>query len=282
MTQPLFVSPQWLQQHLDDPQVRILDARMLPPGYQEPRDIVAEFRAAHLPGAVFFDIEALSDSASSLPHMLTSPAQFARDMGALGVSDAQHCVIYDDGSLFSAPRAWWMLQSRGVRQVSLLGGGLDAWSRAGGPLEKGQPTPAPQTFTPRIAANRVRALDDIRRISVDRSAQIVDARPPARFRGEAPEPRTGLLRGHIPGSLNLPWDQLVQNGQLKPLPLLKEQIRQAGIDIKRPIVASCGSGVTAAVAVLALTALGAQDISLYDGSWSEWGARDDTPIAGAQ
>ncbi|CAK8740601.1 3-mercaptopyruvate sulfurtransferase [Sodalis praecaptivus] len=124
MTQPLFVSQQWLQQHLDDPQLRILDARMLPPGYQGPRDIVAEFRAGHLPGAVFFDIEALSDSASSLPHMLTSPAQFARDMGALGVSDAQHCVIYDDGSLFSAPRAWWMLQSSGVRQVSLLAGAL--------------------------------------------------------------------------------------------------------------------------------------------------------------
>ncbi|WP_074012220.1 3-mercaptopyruvate sulfurtransferase [Candidatus Sodalis sp. SoCistrobi] len=279
MTQSLFVTQAWLQQHLDDPQVRILDARMLPPGYQGPRESVAEFHAGHLPGAVFFDIEALSDSATPLPHMLTSPAQFARDMGALGVSDAHHCVIYDDGSLFSAPRAWWMLQTSGVRQVSLLAGGLDGWRRACLPLEEGQPAPAPQTFTPRISANRVRSLDDIRRISTDGSAQIVDARPAARFRGEAPEPRPGLLRGHIPGSLNLPWNQLVQDGQLKPLQVLAEQLRQAGIDPGLPIVASCGSGVTAAVAVLALTALGAQDISLYDGSWSEWGARSDTPIA---
>ncbi|RLR17451.1 3-mercaptopyruvate sulfurtransferase, partial [Sodalis-like symbiont of Bactericera trigonica] len=235
--------------------------------------------AGHLPGAVFFDIETLSDRASPLHHLLTSPAQFARYMGALGVSDTHHCVIYDDGTLFSAPRAWWMLQTSGVRQVSLLARGLDGWRRAGLPLEEAQPAPAPQTFTPRIAANRVRTLDDIRRISSDGSVQIVDARPAARFHGDAPEQRPGLLLGHIPGSLNLPWDQLVQNGQLKPLPVLEEQLRKAGIDPRRPIIASCGCGVTAAVAVLALTALGAQDISLYDGSWSEWGARSDTPIA---
>ncbi|WP_213989991.1 3-mercaptopyruvate sulfurtransferase [Sodalis sp. dw_96] len=280
MTSSLFVSPAWLQAHIHDPSLRVLDARMLPPGYQGPRDLRVEYLAEHLPEAVMFDIEALSDSHSALPHMLTSAGTFAAAMESLGVGDRQHLVVYDDGSLFSAPRAWWMLHViAGVEQVSLLAGGLAGWQRAGLPLAEGPVVPAPRTFRPRMAEGQVKSLADIRRIIADRSAQIVDARPAARFSGQAPEPRPGLHRGHIPGSCNLPWSELVRDGELKTPEELQSLLKQAGIDTGRPLVASCGSGVTAAVAVLALTALGVDDVALYDGSWSEWGGRDDVPIA---
>ncbi len=279
MTTSLFVSPAWLQDHLHDPSVRILDARMLPPGYQGPRDLHLEYLAGHLPEAVMFDIEALSDSNSALPHMLTSLEAFAAAMAALGVGDGQHLVIYDDGSLFSAPRAWWMLHViAGVERVSLLSGGLAGWQRAGLPLAEGPVAPAPRSFRPRPSAGRVKNLADIRQIIAHPSAQVIDARPAARFSGEAPEPRPGLHRGHIPGSKNLPWHELVRDGALKSPEELRSIVDKAGIDTGRPLVASCGSGVTAAVAVLAFTALGIDGVALYDGSWSEWGGRDDVPI----
>jgi len=280
MTSSLFVSPAWLQAHIHDPSVQILDARMLPAGYQGPRDVHEEYLAGHLPEAVMFDIEALSDGDSPLPHMLTSPEIFASAMEALGVGDKQHLVVYDDGSLFSAPRAWWMLHVvAGVERVSLLAGGLAGWQRAGLPLAAGPVIPAPATFHAHPSAGRVKNLADIRRIIGSRSAQVVDARPADRFSGQAPEPRPGLHRGHIPGSRNLPWNELVRDGGLKSPEELRSLLNKAGIDTGKPLVVGCGSGVTAAVAVLALTALGIDNVALYDGSWSEWGGRDDVPIA---
>ena len=281
MTSPLFVSPEWLQAHLNDPEIRVLAAPMLPPGYQGPRDLYAEYLAGHIPGAVLFDIEALSDSGSPLPHMLTSPEVFAQAMETLGIGDEQHLVIYDDGSLFSAPRAWWMLHViAGAPRVSLLRGGLAGWRNAGLPLEQGPVIPERRQFRPRPAAGRVKSLEQIRQILADRSAQIIDARSADRFTGRAPEPRPGLHRGHIPGSLNVPWNALVRDGALKSDDELRSLLADAGVQVGKPLVASCGSGVTAAVLVLALTALGYGDVALYDGSWSEWGARDDVPIAG--
>jgi len=217
MTSPLFVSPAWLHDHLASPSIRILDARMLPPGYQGPRNLQAEYLAGHLPGAVHFDIEALSDSDTPLPHMLTPPDVFARAMAAAGIGSDQHLIIYDEGTLFSAPRAWWMLHvAAGVANVSLLSGGLDGWRRAGLPLAQGPVDVAPQIFASRPAAGRVKTLADIRQILVDHSAQLIDARPANRFSGQAPEPRPGLHRGHIPGSVNVPWSEWVRDGQLKP------------------------------------------------------------------
>jgi len=277
MTTSFFVAADWLIEHGDSPDVQIIDARMAPVG-QEYRDMRAEYRAGHLPGAVFFDIEALSDHTSSLPHMMPRPEAFAVAMRELGISSDKHLVIYDEGNLYSAPRAWWMLKTFGVEQVSILAGGLAGWQRDELPLQQGDVTLPEAEFEAHFDADRVKRLTDVLLISHEKTAQLVDARPAPRFNAEADEPRPGLKRGHIPGALNVPWGDLVFEGELKTTDELSAVFARQGVDLNKPIVVSCGSGVTAAVVALALETLGVDGVTLYDGSWSEWGARDDLPV----
>ncbi|WHU85191.1 3-mercaptopyruvate sulfurtransferase [Pantoea agglomerans pv. betae] len=279
MTTPLFVSADWLQEHYNDERLQVLDARLLPTGMEAVRDIQAEYLAGHLPDAPYFDIEALSDHTSPYPHMLPRAESFAVAMRELGVSSDKHLVVYDEGNLFSAPRAWWMLKTFGVAQVSILAGGLQGWKEAGFALATGEVNLPEGEFEAHADESRVKRLTDVLLISHEGGAQIIDARPANRFNAEVDEPRPGLHRGHIPNSLNVPWNSLVEKGKLKPEAELQTLFADAGVDITQPVVASCGSGVTAVVVILALTALGARDVTLYDGSWGEWGSRDDLPIA---
>ncbi len=252
MSTSFFVAADWLAEHIDDPEIQIIDARMAPAGQEALRDMAAEYRAGHVPNALFFDIEALSDHTSPLPHMMPRAEAFAVAMRELGVCSDKHLVVYDEGNLFSAPRAWWMLRTFGVEKVSILAGGLEGWRRDELPLEQGMPEVAEGEFDVRFDPQQIKRLAD--------------------------EPRPGLRRGHIPGALNVPWTDLVINGELKTVDELNDIFLRQGVDFERPIIASCGSGVTAAVVVLALTTLGVNGVCLYDGSWSEWGARSDLPI----
>lgn len=277
MTTPWFVAADWLAEHIDDPEIQIIDARMAPPG-QEDRDVADEYRSGHIPGAVFFDIEALSDHTSPLPHMMPRPEAFAVAMRELGVFQDKHLVVYDDGNLFSAPRAWWMLRTFGVENVSILAGGLAGWQREDLPLQEGEAACSEGEFEVKFTPESVVRLTDVLLASHEKTAQIVDARPAARFNAEVDEPRPGLRRGHVPGALNVPWSELVRDGELKTTDELDTIFFSHGVSFDRPIIASCGSGVTAAVVVLALTTLGVQNVALYDGAWSEWGARADLPV----
>lgn len=278
MTTSFFVAADWLAEHINDPQIQVLDARMAPAGEEAEHDMAAEYRAGHLPGAVFFDIEALSDHTSPLPHTMPRPEAFAVAMRELGVSSDKHLVVYDGGNLFSAPRAWWMLRTFGVENVSILAGGLAGWQRDDLLLETGDVDLPDGEFEAKYAADGVKRLTDVMVASHEGTAQLVDARPAPRFLAQADEPRPGLRRGHIPGAKNVPWATLVENGELKTTDELAAIFRKQGVDLHQPIIASCGSGVTAAVVVLALATLGARDVTLYDGSWSEWGARKDLPV----
>lgn len=269
------VSTRDLAAILDEPGLRLVDATWFLDG----RDARAAHAAARLPGAVFFDIDALSERESPLPHMLPAPEAFAAAMGVLGLADTDRIVVYDAQGLFSAARAWWSLRAMGARRVQVLDGGLPKWRAEGRPLASGPaPGPRPAAFRPTFRAEVVADLETLRRRLAEGSAQVVDARPAARFRGEAPEPRPGLRRGHMPGAFSLPYPELLNpDGTMKSPAGLRAAFAAAGVDPEQPVVTTCGSGVTAAIVVLALAVLG-REATLYDGSWAEWGGRDDTPV----
>ena len=276
-TMSLLVSPAWLAARLEDPHTVILDATLPPVGVLPAVDTHAHYLARHLPGAVFFDIEAFSDLASGLPHTLPSAEHFARGMSALGLRETMTFVVYEQEGVFSAPRAVWMLRTFGVQQVHLLDGGLQAWTEAGLPTSAGPVERAPASFHARLD---VAAVVDSKQLQslLEAKAQVLDARSAGRFAGSAPEPRPGLPSGHMPGAISVPFTDLVLEGRLKQPVDLATFFRAKGVDLSQPITTTCGSGVTAAVVSLALELAGASQVNLYDGSWAEYAAHPQARI----
>lgn len=272
----LFVSPEWLSGHLADPDIRIFDASWHMPAAG--REAGAEYRSGHIPGAVFFDIDAIADHATDLPHMLPSPADFAAAVGAMGFGDGMRAIIYDSVGLFSAPRLWWMMRFFGVAQVAILAGGLPAWIAAGLPLETGTPHHATAIFTPHVDRSLVADAAQVLTALETGGAQVMDARSAERFAGKVAEPRPGLRAGHMPGARNLPFTTLVEAGHLKSRAALETAFAAAGIDPDRPTIATCGSGLTACILSLALATTGRAPATVYDGSWSEWGGQNNLPV----
>ena len=270
------VSTQWLQDHLEAPDIVVVDGSYYLPAMK--RDARAEYLAGHIPEAVFFDIDAISDHASDLPHMLPSPEAFSSAMRAMGIGDGLSIVVYDCAGLFSAPRVWWTLRTFGIREVHILDGGMPKWKAEGRPIDFGEVKRTPRHFTARFNHGAVAAVADVQKALPDPNVQVVDARSAARFAGTAPEPRPGLKSGHMPGALNLPYDTLLEDGRLIATDRIQAKFAEAGIDINKPVITSCGSGVTAAVLWLALDAIGKEPKALYDGSWTEWASRGDLPI----
>ncbi len=279
MTDPIFVSTQWLAANLSRPDVAVVDASWYLPTMN--RDGKAEFVQKHIPGAVHFDIDSVKDQSSPLPHMLPAPEAFAAAAGAMGLSEAMTIIIYDGAGLFAAPRVRWTFQIMGARDVRILEGGFPQWLAENRPVETGITKPLPKIFTARLDSKAVASLSDVRSGLDQETAQIVDARPAARFRGEAPEPRAGLASGHMPGSLNLPFDAVVRDGKLLSAEGVRKALGDAGVDVSQPIITTCGSGVSAAIISLAMETAGIKAQSLYDGSWAEWGGRADCPVATA-
>ena len=272
------VSTEWLEGALGASDLRILDATLLLPG--DPRDPRAEYAAGHIPGAVFLDLEDVSDTANPLPHMLPGEARMASRMQALGVRDGQRIVVYDNSPLHSAARAWWMLRAFGARRIAILDGGMAKWRAEGRPLETDAPTPRRGHFSPRLDRTAVADKAQVLALLGAGSHEIVDARGAGRFRGDEAEPRPGMASGHIPGSKNLPQGQLFNpDNSWKRGGDLRAAFEAAGVDLDRPMVTTCGSGVTAAVLLFGAQLLGKEDVLLYDGSWSEWGADPETPKA---
>lgn len=276
MTLPSLVSADWLAREIGAADLRVLDASFYLPAEQ--KDARGLFAAGHIPGARFFDIEEVADIETELPHMLPTAGRFARLVGAMGIGRATRVVVYDQKGIFSAPRAWWMFSYFGHGAVAVLDGGLPAWRAAGHAVETGTPAAAEAvTYVPRLQAGRVRGLGDMLR-NVETGAELVlDARPAGRFSGADPEPRAGLPSGHMPGAVSLPASTLLVEGTMKSPEALRGVFAAAGVDGVRPVVTSCGSGVTAAILTFGLHLAGLPEGALYDGSWAEWASQPDTP-----
>jgi thiosulfate/3-mercaptopyruvate sulfurtransferase len=271
------VTPEWLSTRLRNPDTIILDATLPPVGVKPPIDTHSRYLDEHIPGAIFFDIEELSDHSTQLPHMLPSAEAFSRNMSALGISDNSTIVIYEQEGVFSAPRAWWTLRTFGAQNVHILDGGLRAWTEANLPTESGPVHHAPTIFHATLNHEAVKDLSQLKE-KIANHQQILDARSAARFNGAAPEPRPGLSSGHMPGATSVPFTELVQDGRLKSAEKLRALFASKDIDLQQPITTTCGSGVTAAVIALSLEIVGAPNVSLYDGSWAEYAQQQDSVI----
>lgn len=276
MADPL-VSTAWLADHLGAPDVRVVDASWYFP--QEEKDPLEQFKLAHIPGAVFFDIDEIADENSDLPHMLPSPVKFASRVRKLGLGDGSRIVVYDQLGLRSAARVWWTFRAMGHEDVVVLDGGLPKWIAEGRPVEDGPALPRDRHFTARYQSDLVRDLSQVKRALAGGKEQLVDARPAGRFTGEQPEPRSGLRGGHMPGAFSVPAGSLLApDGTVKNAAQLTELFEKSGVDLNRPIITTCGSGITAAMLSLALARIGKDRTPVYDGSWTEWGGREDTEV----
>jgi len=272
------VSTEWLADHLDAPDVRIVDASFYLPAQK--RDPRAEFSSQHIPGAVYFDIDVIADKSNPLPHMLPSPAKFAEEAGKLGLGSGNKIVVYDTTPMTGACRVWWMFRTMGHKDVAILNGGLPKWMAEGRAVTDDPSPRRDRDFSPTFNGDIVRSIDDVRSLIDSKKEQIVDARAANRFRGEVPEARPGLRIGHMPGAFNLPYNELIdaKTGTMLPADQIKARIAASGLDPTKKVTASCGSGVTACVVALGLYLTGAPDAAVYDGSWTEWGGRADTSI----
>jgi thiosulfate/3-mercaptopyruvate sulfurtransferase len=272
------VSTDWLAARLDWADTVAVDASYYLPGIE--RDAASEYLAGHIPGAVRFDIDAIADHSNPLPHMLPSAQELARMMGGLGIAETNTVVVYDGGppGVFASPRVWWTLRLFGAQDVFILDGGLPGWKSEGRPLQAGPVTRAARIFRARKPPDVIASVEAVRAALQNRSAQVVDARSADRFHGRALEPRPGVRSGHMPGAFNVPASAVMENGRLASADKIRAAFASGGVDLDRPIITTCGSGVTAAVLWLALDAIGKEPQGLYDGSWSEWGARADLPI----
>lgn len=271
------VSTAWLADHLSAPDLRVVDATYFLPA--EKRDGRAEYLKQHIPGAVFFPIDEIADRGSSLPHMLPPPVQFSSQVRKLGLGDGTRIVVYDQRGLFSAPRVWWTLRTFGHREVAVLDGGLPKWLAEGRPVEEGPVHNQERHFTPRVNALLLREADQVARNLETRREQVLDARGKGRFEATEPELWPGRRAGHIPGSRNLPFNELLAaDGTLLPAEALRQKFQAAGIDLARPVITTCGSGITASVLALGLAVAGARDVAVYDGSWAEWGLPGPHPV----
>jgi thiosulfate/3-mercaptopyruvate sulfurtransferase len=271
------VPSSWLAARLSDPRTVILDATLPPVGVTPPVDTHARYLASHIPGAIFFDIEALSDTSTPLPHMMPTPEAFSRDMSALGIEQSMTICIYEQEGVFSAPGAWWMLRTFGASEVHILDGGLRAWIDAGLPTSSGPVDRTPATFRATLDREAVRDFPQMQQL-IEERGQILDARSAARFTGAAPEPRPGISSGHMPGATSVPFTELVKDGRLKSVEQLHEVFASRGVDLNKPITTTCCSGVTAAVVALGLEIAGADRVTLYDGSWAEYAQHPEATI----